>query len=256
LPCASLHWHAVPVSRSIGQDPARVMQTVTAVSGGKDRAFVPLEVAAPVVLGPPLGRRLPASVGLSDLLGPEKELPAGAFAAENWPEPPPRPGEKLSPDGAGPDEPTEPLPPPDCPPPGDALPKVDGPPGVMSLLCFGMYILGWVAVFGGWTFGRKSGVDEVCESLLNRGIDGADASAGRVIAPGCTSVPGCASSADAPPWKPKPPHLRKQNAAAGVADSGPIMGAPTATTPRTAAERTTVRMMDIAFLHRDIARGG
>src|SRR5262249_11698026 len=56
-------------------------------------------------------------------------------------------------------------------------------------------------------------------------------------------------------WKRRPQPRPKQNAVAGVASSVPIAGMPTATTPRAAAVRRAVPMVDMTFLQRDIARG-
>jgi hypothetical protein len=108
----SLHWHGVPTSRSIAQDPADVMQTVTAlrvvvrVFGAVVLCVVLFGVVWLFVAAVPLVDTRFAPGSLRDLMSPADVL-AGPPAVVNWP-----------------------LPPPTTPPPGNALPPPAAPPGL------------------------------------------------------------------------------------------------------------------------------
>jgi hypothetical protein len=144
------------MSRSIGQEPARVMQTVTAVRvvvpvfGAVVLPLVVLGVVAfgvvsvLVVLAPTVDGRFDAGPS-SDLAAPA-ELFADPPAVVNWPGPPPddgadtgaKPDDPLPRDVASPAPPAEAFPPPPWPNEGACIAVVEGPPGAMSVLAFGM----------------------------------------------------------------------------------------------------------------------
>jgi hypothetical protein len=254
-----------------------------------------------VALAPPVDGRF--DVGpLRDLV-PEESF-ADPPAVVNWPGPPPddgdgmgaRPDVVLPRDVPGPDMPAEALPPPNEPPPGTALPPprapppgsvlapgagppwlndgacvaaVDGPPGLMSLLAFGMLMqVCSFAQMSPLIFGVLAAADLVPADADARdrtrmdraaaidetvAVDGTCRCCRRAVPAGIVGdgvICRLANIGDAaPPWKPKP------NAAAGVASSAPSTGTPTARTPRRATGRERMRMVDMTCLHRDIARG-